>query len=77
VLCGEHRREERLLSRTRVCVERVGALDDMGEGVFCLPFPQAPARPESHRNLGHAGILALASRYLVIMYKVAICHPSA
>jgi hypothetical protein len=28
------RREERLLSRTRVCVDRIGAFDDVTEGGF-------------------------------------------
>jgi hypothetical protein len=38
MLGGELRREERFLSRTRVCVDRLGAFDDMGKGVFtCLP----------------------------------------
>jgi hypothetical protein len=39
MLGGELRREERLLSRTRECVDRVGAYDDISEGVFRLPFP--------------------------------------
>jgi glutaminase len=33
------RREERLLPRTRECVGRVGAYDDMSEWAFRLPFP--------------------------------------
>jgi hypothetical protein len=37
-LGSELRREERLLSRTREYVDRVGAYDDMGEGFFVLPF---------------------------------------
>jgi hypothetical protein len=39
MLGGELRREEKLLSRTRVCVDRIGALDDLSEGCFRLPFP--------------------------------------
>jgi hypothetical protein len=39
MLGGELRREERLLSRTRVCVDQIGAFDDMSEGFFRMPFP--------------------------------------
>jgi hypothetical protein len=37
-LGGELRQEELLLTRTRVCVDRVGAYDDLSEG-FSLAFP--------------------------------------
>jgi hypothetical protein len=47
-------REEWLLSRTRVCVDRVGAFNDLGEGFSASLPPQAPARPESHMSLGLA-----------------------
>jgi hypothetical protein len=36
---GELRRKEQLISRTRVFVDRVGAYNDMGEGVFRMPSP--------------------------------------
>jgi hypothetical protein len=37
-LGGELRREERRLSLMRVCIDRVGTVDDLSEGVFaCLP----------------------------------------
>jgi hypothetical protein len=49
------RQEERLLSRTRVCVDRVGAFDKLSEGVFCMLFPLARARPASHESLGYVG----------------------
>jgi hypothetical protein len=51
---GELRREERLLSRTRESVDRVGAYDDLREGFFVCLSPHAPARPESQRSLGEA-----------------------
>jgi hypothetical protein len=38
-LGGELRREERLISRTGMCKDRVGTVDDLSEGVFHLPFP--------------------------------------
>jgi hypothetical protein len=51
-LGGELRREEQHMSRTGLCVDREGAVDDMSEGVFaCLP-PLAAARPESHMSKG-------------------------
>jgi hypothetical protein len=53
-LGGELRREEHRLSRTRVCLDRVETVDDLCEGVFRLPPPPAPARPESHRSRGQA-----------------------
>jgi hypothetical protein len=40
MLGGEPGREERLLSRMSECVDRVGAYDDMIEGLFRLPSPQ-------------------------------------
>jgi hypothetical protein len=53
---GQLRREERYLSRrVRVCVDRVGAVDHLSEGVVRLPFPRAPARPESHMSRGQVG----------------------
>jgi hypothetical protein len=37
-LGGELRREEQLLSRTRMCTDRDGTADDMSEGFFHVPF---------------------------------------
>jgi hypothetical protein len=55
MLGGNLRREERVLYRTRVCVDQVGAYDDLSEGSFRMSSPlSAPVRPESHRNLGKA-----------------------
>jgi hypothetical protein len=52
----ELRWEERLLSWTGVCVDRVGAFNDLSKGVFRMPStPLAPARPESHQSLGKGG----------------------
>jgi hypothetical protein len=49
ILRGESRREEWLLSWRRVCVSKVGAFDDLSEGVlFRLPSPQASVRPKSY-----------------------------
>jgi hypothetical protein len=39
MLKGELRREKRLLSRTKECVDRVGAYNEVSEGVFRVPFP--------------------------------------
>jgi hypothetical protein len=39
MLGGEMRRDERLSSRSRMCVDLVGAFDDMSEEFFRLPFP--------------------------------------
>jgi hypothetical protein len=36
-LGGELRREEQLISRTGMCMDRVGTVDDPSEGVFRLP----------------------------------------
>jgi hypothetical protein len=33
------RREEQRISRTGMCMDRVGTVDDMSEGAFRLPFP--------------------------------------
>jgi hypothetical protein len=41
MLDGDMRREERLLSRTKVCMDRDGAFDDLSEGVFRVPFPRS------------------------------------
>jgi hypothetical protein len=38
-LGGELQREEQLISRTGMCMGRVGTVDDQSEGVFRLPFP--------------------------------------
>jgi hypothetical protein len=55
MLRGGPRREERLLSRTRVCVDRVGVSDDMSEVLFAGLPPHSHARPaESHKSLGQA-----------------------
>jgi hypothetical protein len=48
-------RDERQLSRTRVCVDRAGAYDSMSEGFFACLSPHAPARPESQSSLGKVG----------------------
>jgi hypothetical protein len=44
------RREERLLSRTAMSMDRVRIVDDLSEGAFRLPYPLAPAPPESHMS---------------------------
>jgi hypothetical protein len=55
-LGGELRREEQLISRTGMCTDRDGTVDDLSEGVFRLRSPPlVPARPESHRSRGQAG----------------------
>jgi hypothetical protein len=38
-LGGELRREEQLISRTGMCKDRVGTVEDLSEGFFRLPFP--------------------------------------
>jgi hypothetical protein len=53
-LGGELRREEQLISRTGMCMDRVGTVDDLSEGFFACLSPLAPARPESHRSRGQA-----------------------
>jgi hypothetical protein len=53
-LGGELQREEQLLSRTGMCMDRVGTVDDLSEGVYRLP-PLALARPESHMSKGEVG----------------------
>jgi hypothetical protein len=50
------RREGRVLSRTRVCVDRVGAFDDLSEGILCMPFlPNSGTTGVAHepRSSGH------------------------
>jgi hypothetical protein len=51
-LGGELRREEQLLPRVGMSTDQDGTDDDLSEGVFHLPFPLAPARPESQRSRG-------------------------
>jgi hypothetical protein len=53
-LGGEVRREKQLLPRTGKRTDRDGTDEDMNEGVFHMPFPLAPARPESHISRGQA-----------------------
>jgi hypothetical protein len=48
-LGGEVRREEQLLSRAGMSTDRGGTDEDLSEGVFHMPFPLAPARPEVAR----------------------------
>jgi hypothetical protein len=52
-LGGEVRREEYLLPRAGKSTDRDGTGEDLSEGVFHMPFPLAPARPESHGTRGH------------------------
>jgi hypothetical protein len=53
-LGGAVGREEQLLSRAGMSTDRDGTDEDQSEGVFHMPFPLAPARPESHATRGHA-----------------------
>ena len=53
-LGGEVRREEQLLPRAGKSTDRDGTDEDLSEGVFHMPFPLAPARPESHGTRGQA-----------------------
>jgi hypothetical protein len=53
-LGGEVRQEEQLLSRAGMSTDRDGTDEDLSEGGFHLPFPLAPARPESHGTRGEA-----------------------
>jgi hypothetical protein len=53
-LDGEVRREEQLLPRAGKSKDRDGADEDLSEGVFHMPFPLAPARPESHGTRSQA-----------------------
>jgi hypothetical protein len=46
-LGGEVRREEQL-PRAGMSTDRDGTDEDLSEGFFHMPFPLAPARPESH-----------------------------
>ena len=53
-LGGEVRREEQLLTRTGKSTDRDGTDEDLSELDFLMPFPLAPARPESHGTRGQA-----------------------
>jgi hypothetical protein len=53
-LGGEVRLEEQLLPRARKSKDRDGTDEDPSEGGFHMPFPLAPARPESHGTRGEA-----------------------
>jgi hypothetical protein len=54
------RLEEYHTSRTRVCVDRVGTVDDLSDDLLaCLPM-LAPMRPESHLSKGQIGPTRLA-----------------
>jgi hypothetical protein len=53
-LGGELRREEQLLPRAGMSTDRDGTDEDLSEGGFHMPFPLAPARPESHGTQGQA-----------------------
>jgi hypothetical protein len=53
-LGGEVRREEQLLLRAGTTKDRDGTDEDLSEGVFHMPFPLAPARPESQGTRGQA-----------------------
>jgi hypothetical protein len=48
------RREEQLLPRAGKSTDRDGTDEDLSERVFHMPFPLAPARPESHVTRGQA-----------------------
>jgi hypothetical protein len=51
-LGGEVRREEQLLPRVGKSTDRDGTDEDLSEDFFHMPFPLAPARPESHGTRG-------------------------
>jgi hypothetical protein len=53
-LGGKVRREEQLLPRAEKSTDRDGTDEDLSEGFFHMPFPLAPARPESHGTRGQA-----------------------
>jgi hypothetical protein len=53
-LGGEVRREEQLLPRAGKSTDRDGTDEELSEEVFHMPFPLAPARPESHGTRGPA-----------------------
>jgi hypothetical protein len=53
-LGGEVRREEHLLHRAGMSTDRDGTDEDLSDGGFHMPFPRAPARPESHGTRGEA-----------------------
>jgi hypothetical protein len=55
MLVGGLGREKRVLSRTRVCVDRIGAFEYLSEGEFCPPFPPSfGTTAESLMSLGQA-----------------------
>jgi hypothetical protein len=57
-LGGELRREEQRLSRTGVCVDREGTVDDVSDGGLSPPFPPpTPALQESHMSTCEVGRL--------------------
>jgi hypothetical protein len=73
MLGGEMRREERLLSGTIVCVDRVGAYDDMSKGIFRMPFPRnsgtdrvahepRPSKPDSTSTCCPARMISALER---------------
>jgi hypothetical protein len=47
-------REEHVLLRAGTSTDRDGTDEDRSEGFFHMPFPLAPARPESHGTRGQA-----------------------
>jgi hypothetical protein len=51
MLGGELLWEERLPYRTRMCVDRVGAFDDLSEVSSVCHSLVGPAQPESHMRL--------------------------
>jgi hypothetical protein len=51
-LGGEVRREEQLPTRAGISTDRDGTDEELSEGFFHMPFPLAPARPESHGTRG-------------------------
>jgi hypothetical protein len=53
-LGGEVHREEQLLPRAGTSKDRDGTDEEPSEGVFHMPFPLAPARPESQGTRGQA-----------------------
>jgi hypothetical protein len=53
-LGGEMRREEQLIPRAGMSTDRDGTDEDLSEGGFHMPFPLAPARPQSYGTRGQA-----------------------
>jgi hypothetical protein len=53
-LGGELLMEEQLLPRAGKSKDRDGTDEDLSEGIFHMPFPLAPARPELHGTRGQA-----------------------